>query len=313
MRGFLTNLVIFIVMGCGWYMRRSGRITAVGLKELNALLFVLLMPLGFFKAGLGFDASTIRGWRFPSVLIGGYVAATAVAWVLAGMRHTTPERRAVAILTAVRPNAIFVGLPVISLWLGQAGAEAQMLFVAVGMPYFNLVPLLLAQFALSGRTDGRTFLNALARTVRNPILLAGAAGILIGAAGWTPLLPDWSMRVVEVLGNCGNGMSLLAIGAALAPEKLLRDIRSAWPDMLMKLFIHPAVVMLAFVLFPVENPVLMRVAVVASAVAPAFNCYVLAGGFGMDSEYAAVLVASSTLFCLLTLLFWMSVASSVFV
>lgn len=312
MQGFLTNLVIFIVMGCGWVLKRRGRLTETGLKELNGLLFSLLMPVSFFKAGLGFNASMIHGWRFAAVLIGGYAAATAVLWVASGLRKIAPERRAVSMLTSVRPNAIFIGLPVMTLWLGQAGTEAELLFVAVGTPYFNLVPLLMSQIAMSGRSDGRSLANALVRTVRNPILLAGICGILIGALGWTPYIPQWFARVLEVLGDCGNGMALLVIGAALAPERLWSDVKSAWPDMLMKLFVHPAIVMVAFMLFPVENPVVMQVAVVGSAVAPAFNCYVLARGFGMDGDYAAMLVASSTLLCMVTMLFWMEVSLRVF-
>ncbi|MBR1897188.1 MAG: hypothetical protein IJ822_10440, partial [Pyramidobacter sp.] len=58
---------------------------------------------------------------------------------------------------------------------------------------------------------------------------------------------------------------------------------------------------------------LLRVGVVSAAVAPAFNCYILARGFGMDGDYAAMLVASSTLLCMGTLLFWMELTTRVFV
>lgn len=71
--------------------------------------------------------------------------------------------------------------------------------------------------------------------------------------------------------------------------------------------------MAAFTLFPIENALLMRAAVVASAVSPAFNCYILARGFGMDGDYAAMLVASSTLLCMVTTLFWMTLTSAVFI
>ena len=57
----------------------------------------------------------------------------------------------------------------------------------------------------------------------------------------------------------------------------------------------------------------MRAAVVASAVSPAFNCYILARGFGMDGDYAAMLVASSTLLCMVTTLFWMTLTVAVFI
>ena len=81
----------------------------------------------------------------------------------------------------------------------------------------------------------------------------------------------------------------------------------------MKLFIHPAIIMAAFLLFPLSgNPALMQVAVVASSISPAFNCYILAQGMGMDSDYAALMIASSTLLAMVTTLFWMNLTLHLF-
>jgi len=313
MSGFLTNLVIFIVIGLGWYMRRVGTITEAGMKDINAMLYSLLMPVMFFKSGAGFDASMIHGWSFAAVMLGGYAAATVVLWFFSGLFKMPPARRAVSMLTGVRPNAVFIGLPVMTLWLGQAGTEAHLLCIAVGTPYFNVIPLLLAQIALNGKADMKSVRDAFLKTFQNRILLAGLFGLFLGAMGWTPYIPQWVMRTLNVLGNCGNGLAMLAIGAALHPERLLDDVKIAWPDMLMKLFIHPAIIMAAFMLFPAGSPVLLRVTVVGAAVAPAFNCFILARGFGMDGDYAAMLVASSTLLCMGTLLFWMELTTRVFV
>ena len=313
MSGFLTNLVIFIVMALGWYMRRSGTLTEAGMKDINAMLYSVLMPVMFFKSGIGFDSSMINGWGFAGVMLGGYVVATIVLWFFSGLFKTTPERRAVSVLTGVRPNVVFIGLPVMTLWLGQAGTEAHLLCMAVGTPYFNMVPLLLAQVALNGKTDMKSVRNAFLKTFQNRILQAGVAGLIIGAMGWTPYIPQWVMRTLNVLGSTGNGLAILVIGAALHPERLLDDVKIAWPDMLMKLFIHPAIIMAAFLLFPVASPVQMRVTVVGAALTPVFNCFILARGFGMDDDYAAMLVASSTLLCMGTLLFWMEVTTRIFV
>ena len=313
MNGFLTNLVIFIVMGLGWYMRRCGKITEAGVKDINALLFSLLMPVTFFKSGLGFDASMIHGWGFAGVMLCAYIIATAVMWVFSGLFKNSPDRRAVSVLTGVRPNAVFVGLPVMSLWLGQAGTEAMLLCIAIGTPYFNVVPLLLSQIAQTGKADMKSVRAAFVKTFKNPILLAGMFGLALGALGWSHYIPQWTMRTINVLAGCGNGLALLSIGAALHPERLLDDIRIAWSDMLMKLLIHPAIMLLAFWLFPFGSAPLLRVGVVSAAVAPAFNCYILARGFGMDGDYAAMLVASSTLLCMGTLLFWMELTTRLFV
>ena len=313
MQGFTTNLVIFIVMGLGWFMKRSGKLTPQGLKDLNALLFSLLMPVGFSKAGLGFDSGTLHGWSFAAVLLGGYVVTLALAWVISGRRRISRERRAVAMLMDARPNVIFIGLPVITLWLGAPGTEAMLIYVAICTPFFNVVPLICAQLALSGKLDHQSIKKALLNTLKNPILIAGVSGIVIGAMGWTPAIPRWSIQVIQVLANCSNGMALIVIGAALAPERLLQDVRLAWSDLLMKLFIHPAIIMAAFLLFPLSgNPALMQVAVVASSISPAFNCYILAQGMGMDSDYAALMIASSTLLAMVTTLFWMNLTLHLF-
>ena len=160
MSGFLTNLVIFIVIGLGWYMRRVGTITEAGMKDINAMLYSLLMPVMFFKSGAGFDASMIHGWSFAAVMLGGYAAATVVLWFFSGLFKMPPARRAVSMLTGVRPNAVFIGLPVMTLWLGQAGTEAHLLCIAVGTPYFNVIPLLLAQIALNGKADMKSVRDA---------------------------------------------------------------------------------------------------------------------------------------------------------
>jgi hypothetical protein len=200
-----------------------------------------------------------------------------------------------------------------SLWLGQAGTEAMLLCIAIGTPYFNVVPLLLSQIAQTGKADMKSVRVAFVKTFKNPILLAGMFGLALGALGWSRYIPQWTLRTVNVLGNCGNGLALLSIGAALHPERLLEDIRAAWPDMLMKLFIHPAIMLAGYWLFPCGSADLLRVGVVSAAVAPAFNCYILARGFGMDGDYAAMLVASSTLLCMGTLLFWMELTTRIFV
>lgn len=312
MQSFLTTFVFFIIMGLGWLMKRRGTLTTAGLKDINALLFSLLMPISFFKTGVGFDPTMLHGWRYATVLLSAYVIFTGFTWVVSGIVHRkAPLRRAVSIIATTRPNSIFLGVPLLALWAGQAGTEAQLVYIAVCLPYFNAVPLFLAIFASSGKADARTLVHSLWNTLKSPIILAGMLGILIGAMGWTHLIPDWATRTMNILGGCGSGLALIVIGAALAPENLRADISEAWPDMLLKLVLHPAAILIALVLFPMKDPVLMRCAVVATAIPPAFNCYMIARGFHMDSDYAADLVASTTLVSMVTLPIWMNVVSHI--
>ena len=313
MQNVYTNLTLFSIIILGWVLKRSGRITDSGLKELTSLLFMPLMPVSFFTSGLGFNPALMDSSRFVVVLLSGYVIATVIACVLAwGRKGMTKERRAVSILASVRPNSIFIGLPLMTVWLGQAGIENMLMCLACTLPYFNVVPLTISFIALNGKFDRKATLDALRKTFTNPIFLGSAAGLLMGGMGWSHIIPEWVMRALKLLTGAGTGLSLIVIGASIVPETLIEDVKCAWPDMMMKLFIHPAVIFIAFLLFPVENVVSMKVAVIAAAIAPAFNCFVLAKGFDMDGDYAASLVTSSTLLCMATLLFWMFMTAHFF-
>lgn len=312
MQNFFTNLTIFSVIFLGWALKKTGRLTSAGLKDLNAVLFLPLMPITFFSSALGFNTALLTSWRFVWVVLGGFLVSTLVMCASAVLRKGPKERRAVSALCGIRPNCIFIGLPLITMWLGQQGANVMLMYIACAMPYFNTVPLICSLLVLNGHADFKSIGKALIGTFTNPILIGGMLGLLVGGMGWTPLIPQWVMRVLKILGTTSTGLALMVIGASLVPENFVSDIKIAWPDMAMKLFVHPAIMMIALLLFPVENATMAHVIIVASALAPAFNSFVVAKGFGMDGDYAAMLIASSTLVSIATLLFWMSVVTHVF-
>ena len=64
MQNFFTNLTIFSVIFLGWALKKTGRLTSAGLKDLNAVLFLPLMPITFFSSALGFNTALLTSWRF---------------------------------------------------------------------------------------------------------------------------------------------------------------------------------------------------------------------------------------------------------
>lgn len=55
---------------------------------------------------------------------------------------------------------------------------------------------------------------------------------------------------------------------------------------------------------PARDPVLARTTVLIASISPAFNTYILAGGMGLDSEYAAEYVATATVIGIATTAVW---------
>lgn len=306
MNGISTVLALMAVMACGWVCKRTGQLSDAAEVSLTKLLFNLFMPAGVFAAGLQFRTELLEGWRFPLMLYGSFVAVMVLAWLLARLRHQPPQQQAVSVLMSIRSNVIFIALPIVSMAYGEEGLKVFALYIAVGMPFYNFVPLMASQLVLSDRFDKASAIDALKRTITNPILLAGAAGILIALLGWTPLLPQWLTQAIDVLATGANGLALIVIGASLQLKRLAADARLCWPDLIIKLIVMPALLLALFWLFPLSNRMLMITSVVTSAVSPAFNCYILACGMKMDSAYASSMLACSTALGLATTAFWVT-------
>ena len=99
---------------------------------------------------------------------------------------------------------------------------------------------------------------------------------------------------------------VIALGGTLDIPRMGRVfeiIRRTWFDIIIKLAVNPLIMWGALLLFPVDAD-LLRVTVMLSSMPCAVNCFIIAKGMGMDGEYAADLVASTTLLGILSIPAW---------
>ena len=85
--------------------------------------------------------------------------------------------------------------------------------------------------------------------------------------------------------------------------KIVKILSSTWFDTLIKLAVNPAIMCVVLFLLPISKE-LFQVTVMLSAMPNAVNCFILARGMGMDSEYAADLVAATTLLGIISIPAW---------
>lgn len=187
---------IFAVIVVGYVYGRHHRPDMIAANQVN---------MGIFVPALVFSALTGRPFAFADVLmiaIGGAVIVLGsglLGWPLARLLGYAPK-------TLLPPmmfkNAGNMGLPLLLLAFGdKALPAAVVLFLVANVLHFSL---------------GTWWLGHSARVwhlFREPVFVAGLAGVLVSASGmalWQPL-----MSGVKILGDVSTGLMLFSLGVRL--------------------------------------------------------------------------------------------------
>ena len=145
-------------------------------------------------------------------------------------------------------------------------------------------------------------MRTLGRLVKNPLVLSCLLGLLF-ALLHIPV-DDTLLTSMDMVGKMAVGLALLSLGLSIDVSNLPRALRRTWPDVLIKLFVHPAVSLLCFAVWPVQEEI-ARVSVLLCAMPTAVNTFILAEGMGMEGDYISDIVLVSTAAAAITVPVWL--------
>lgn len=306
MFGFLLVMPLVIIIAMGNILKRRGFYSAADIAALSKTLYWVILPLLFFRT------SYISGTELltqPNLLISVnicYLTTIIISWGFGVffVHKGNIKRIAVSVLSGFRSNNIYLGFPVIQLAMGEAGLHLASVYVAVSTIFFQVLSIGAGEIALNGRITLRSFGSMGKLLVKNPLVVSCVLGVS-AALVHIPIhfVLDETMKLVS---GAATAVALLALGGTLDIPRMGRVfeiIRRTWFDIIIKLAVNPLIMWGALLLFPVDAD-LLRVTVMLSSMPCAVNCFIIAKGMGMDGEYAADLVASTTLLGILSIPAW---------
>jgi hypothetical protein len=302
MAGLSAVIPLLLTILLGWSLRRRDYLKEETTQQLLWLLYWVSLPALLFRRTVAVGAETLLNGNLFLVIHIAFFFMPPLAWLLARLCGESRSRSAVSTLVSIRSNNVYMGLPVVALALGPDGVAALSLYLAMGLFSYNLLSIGWAQIVLSGGLSRKDLVETARSVLRNPLFLACFAGIGAAFLGLKEL-PLWLDSFLKILSDLATALALIALGASLRIGRPLAVLRSAWRDVLIRLFLHPALMVGLFRLFPVE-PVLASAVVLATAMPAAVNNFIVAKGMDMDSEYAGEVVAATTVLSLITIPLW---------
>ena len=301
-------LPFFALIFTGYAAGQSRLLPASAISGLSTFVFyfalpaLLLVSIADSPVDRIADPRLLLAWLGPSLLL--FVAT----YLLAGrLFHSSRSERALQALSSVFSNVGFVGLPLVIVALGS-----EAILPAVVVVLIDTIIMIGIATALIESDQGRTGgLLQVARTVasgvvRNPIILASAFGVLLGATGWR--LPGPVDAYLGLLGAAAAPAALFALGASLAGRRLGQELGQTSVLIALKLLVHPLLVWAVAILLNLP-PLWVAVLVIQASLPVAANVYVLAQRYQVAVTQASTVIFMSTVVAVVTV----SIVGSLFV
>lgn len=297
--GIISVLVVFILLGVGFYFTRTKKWSEHAPKVFSTTVVQIAAP--------ALAVTSIENRFTPELLknsILNLMIVTACVFLLyfigKGMSRILklPKKKAAVFNTTFTfNNAMFIGLPIISIVFGEPGLPYLFTFYLVTIVLFWS----LGAWTIAKASDQMESTAFSIRRIFSPGLIGVVSGCLL--AGFGLQLPVVLEKALTYLGDICVPLSLLVIGANLANSLSKGMFRITMDQILIligKFLISPLLMWAALSLFGVSGLPLHVFIMIASMPCHAQTA-ILAQFYDVEGEYASNMVSLSTLISLITI------------
>jgi predicted permease len=295
---FETVLPVFALMALGIALQKKGFLDAPMEQALNTLCYWVLLPVFLIwntAIAPPLDASALRG---VAAMLSVVLLLLCLGLVLIPGLRVSRNSRGAFLQACFRSNNAYVGIPIITFALRDAGTEQ--LATGLGLAaviltpsvlLYNLLGVLVLEWDRRHTSDTHPFRTWVKGTVRNPLVIGCLLGLL-----WNLLpipAPDLFGRMASPLGAAAFPLALLAIGARIAALPWHHFGKNILAVILVKNVIAIPAAFWICRLFNVDG-LSMLVVLVMSACPTAVASYVLVDQLDGDRDLGAAAIAATT-------------------
>ena len=301
MNSFLMAVQVVLPMtmmvGIGVLFRVHKIADGPTMKKVDNMIFKVFMPMLSFYNIYKTDFTQLKTVGYILYGAAGLLILFALAMFLVP-KYVKPMPTAAAYGQAIfRSNYLIFGAAVAESIYGEGNFGFVTLLGAVAVPMYNALSAILLEKARNSSASGRKLLAAIAK---NPTVIATIAGLAVNFSGI--VLPALLLGVAKDLAGLTTPLSFLSIGVTLSlgtVEKRGYLISST----VLRLLVIPAVFVSCAALLGFRGQEMCALLILFAA-PTAVSSYPMAVAMGADGDFAAQMVAYTTVFCLPTIFLW---------
>ena len=294
-------LPFFGLILLGFVVARITRQPLEALGWMNTFIIYIALPALFFQllSKTPIEKLTEWGYIFGSVFSTYLVFAVMFVWSVIRSRGEIAQST-VKGLAAAYGNIGYMGPGLALLALGQeAAVPVALIFCFENILHFAIAPLMMG---LAGGTDEpplRIAIGVVRKIALHPFILATVVGVSAAALHVAPPVP--LERLLQYLANAAAPCALFVMGVTVALRPLKRVPWELPFLTLIKLVVHPAIVLVVLSIVGSFDAVWVYTAILMAALPPALNVFVLAQQYDTYVQRASSAILIGTVASVFTL------------
>ena len=288
--------LIFLGFACG----KLQRIPDTGLAWMNFFIIYVALPCLFYRI---VAQTPLEELTRLSYVVGTSLAtavAFAIAFAISLLARDRLQNATIAGLAGGYGNIGYMGPGLALSTLGaEAAAPVALIFCFDSILLFSLVPFLMALAGTDKKSFAENALLVLKRIVLHPFIVATVLGVVSAALHFEP--PVALDRLMQFLQNAAAPCALFVLGVTVALRPMQRMPREVPVIVLVKLTLHPIIVLAILSLLGPFPQTWVYAAVLMAALPPALNVFILARQYDCWVEQASSAVLIGTVLSVFTL------------
>jgi len=267
-------LPLFGIMVAGYVAGRLRVLNEGSSAVLSRFVFVVALPALIFISLSRVPVGDFFDWAFLGALGGGMLATFCLSFLIARI-FFPGSLTALGLhgLSAMFSSTGYIGLPLILITFGDAALVPGIVGTVITGAVFLPLGIILAEVD-KGRQGANIALAPLLGVLRNPVLLATAAGLVASASGAG--IPAPIATFCELLGGAFIPCALFSVGLFIVGSSVKGEVREIGWLVFAKLALHPLITWwLAYRVFGLEGS-LPAIAVLQAALPSGVPVFVLA-------------------------------------
>lgn len=296
-------LPLLLLVVVGYILKMRSFFSDVTLKQMNKLVFSLLIPCSLFKSIVTSSIEDAVSLDYLLFCLAGVAAMILTGLFLGEKLCERQDQKGVMAQAIFRGNTVLFGIPVIQMLYPNESIVLTTSMIAIVVPIYNLCAVVSLQLHAGMKSDVKSLLISV---LKNPMVIATLIGFAVKLSGLQ--LPSVVLKTVTEIGGAANPIGLIVLGATFELPAISQNIKKLSVITFMRMLFWP-VLMMSLAVFMGYRGIQLATVMVLFGAPTAVSSFATAVQMKGDGALASQAVMMTTAVSAVTIFTWVFLLS----